>query len=103
MFKCPKCDSDIIDNNGFFKCENQKSEKKDNEWVEVGSCDFKVYKNAFSRFNGPEPTLEDIKEIYDNGEKIFTFCSASGIEYKKYVIPDDNFGIKIDFDRNVER
>jgi len=100
---CPYCSDGIIeDSDKVFKCSNQSSECQDGKWVETGSCTFKVFKGALSRFSGPEITEEFLEELIEKGEVLVDLVSKAGSNYQKYVVLDKKFGTKIDFERNVE-
>jgi len=100
--ECPKCQGEIVDNGAFFKCENseQKQNEETKEWEEVGTCTFKVWKSCFSRFGGPELTLEVLEKVLVEGEaEVELVAKGSGKPYPAIIIPDEEYVIKVDFDR----
>lgn len=100
---CPKCGGKILENEKLFQCENakQKRNEETEKWEEVGKCDWKAWKSTFERFKGPELTEELLGEILENGEVVVELISKTDKPYKKYAVPDDTYGVKIDFNRNI--
>ena len=90
MANCPKCQSQImlVENietgaNNLVKCANQKTEKKGNDFIEVGTCDFKIsfktkmhdlsVQDMQNLLNGQEVVIKDNnKMVLDLNEKYFT-------------------------------
>ena len=99
---CPKCQSEILENGPFFACENVKQEKNEEtgNWEDIGSCTWKVWKSAFVKLGGEELTLEILDKIITDGEaEVSLFSQKKGKPYKGIAIPDEKYGVKIDFDR----
>ena len=101
--KCPLCkEADIVEEDKIFRCENQSSENQDGNWVETGTCTFKAIKNSLERFGGEEVSLDLLQEIAENGEAKVDLVSKAGKPYTAFVILDEQWGIKVDFDRPRE-
>lgn len=99
--KCPICeDGELVEKDKLFECSNSKSEKNDqNEWINTGTCSFKVFKSGLSKLGYPEITADDICRLVDDGECEFNLVSQkSGKPYTAKGVIDEKFGVKINFD-----
>ena len=72
MANCPKCGEKIMlvkntetNQPNAIKCANQKTEKKGNEFVEVGKCDFKI--NFKTKLH--DLTIQDMQNLL-NGQTV---------------------------------
>ena len=66
---CPKCGKGTLKKGGkMVYCSEYKPNKKGNEWVNEGSCEFRImYKN---KIWGKDLTPQDIKTLVDGGELV---------------------------------
>jgi len=99
MIKCPVCnEGELIESENLIKCSNQSSENENGSWVETGTCTFKVFKSALSRFGGDEITLDFIKNLIENNGKLeVNLVSKAGNPYVKDALLSEKYGVSIDF------
>ena len=82
---CPKCNSDVFDQNKLYKCSND-------------SCDFIVWKSISSY----KLKSEDIISLIQNRRTslIKDFVSKKGNNFEAYIVFDNDFKTKFEFDNN---
>jgi len=101
MSLCPICnEGEIVETDILFHCSNQSSENQDGNWVETGTCKFKAFKSAFAKLGGPELTKELLDLIIENGEaEVELFSKRTNKPYTGIAVIDNDWGVKIDFNR----
>lgn len=73
--KCPICKSGMKmkkDGKGephYIYCENYKPEKKGNEFINTGTCDFKIFFDQKKAFN-MNLSITDMKKLVAGGELV---------------------------------
>ena len=112
--KCPYCKGDVIliksTANGkkinLYTCENAKKEYDDSEqfvFTADSTCTFRVYSNAFLRWNKRSFSKYEMKKLLEDEQVIIRLHGRAGTkEYFKYVITDKEYGVSILWDEEVE-
>jgi len=92
--KCPVCkEGDIIEKEKNFACDKAAWSKGDEEgakWENAG-CQYSIYKQGLAKFGKPEITAEEVKTMLETGQVMVTLTN------QKPMIPDDKYGIKVNF------
>jgi hypothetical protein len=109
--KCPYCDDGVImmqkkvvqgRNTKVYTCSNAKFYTEDGECFEsVGSCSFRIWGNSLLKYGKRGIGEREVRELLKNGSFVATLHSKRGVEYKKYVIADKEYGITVLFDDEV--
>jgi len=83
--KCPKCNSDIIDQGKLCKCANH-------------DCDFVIWKNVAQH----ELNTSEIQALLKNRKTpmINTFVSKTGNKFSAFLVFDQDFKTKFEFENN---
>lgn len=112
--KCPYCNGNIlsrkITTNGkqikLYSCENAKKEYDESEqyvFTHDSTCKFRVYSNAFLRWNKKSFSEFEMKKLLEDKQIIVRLHGKKGSgEYFKYVIPHEEYGITILWDEEIE-
>jgi hypothetical protein len=113
--KCPYCDGNVIAKksmaNGkkvnLYSCENSKKEYDDSDQFVFSSdstCTFRVYSNAFLRWNKRSFSKYEMKNLLEDGQATIRLHGRKGTsEYFKYVITDKEYGVSILWDEEVDK
>ncbi len=111
--KCPYCKSDVIakkmlvngKNIKVYTCTNAKKEYDDSEayvFTADSTCTFRVYSNAFLRWNKRSFGTNEMKKLLQDGQvKIRLYSKQKKDEYFKYAIPHKEYGISILWEEEV--
>lgn len=111
--KCPYCDGKVISkkinaqgkNIKLYSCENSKKEYDESEqyvFTADSTCSFRVYSNAFLRWNKRSFSEYEMKKLLDERQTLVRLHGRSGSgEYFKYVIPNEEYGVSILWDEEV--
>ena len=112
--KCPYCKGNVqaikSTANGkkvnLYTCENAKKEYDDSEqfvFTADSTCTFRVYSNAFLRWNKIRFWKYEMKKLLEDEQVIIRLHGRAGTkEYFKYVITDKEYGVSILWDEEVE-
>ena len=112
--KCPYCKGNVqaikSTANGkkvnLYTCENAKKEYDDSEqfvFTADSTCTFRVYSNAFLRWNKRSFSKYEMKKLLEDEQVIIRLHGRAGTkEYFKYVITDKEYGVSILWDEEVE-
>ena len=113
--KCPYCDGNVIARNfvaqgkkiKLYTCENAKKEYDESEsfvFTADSTCTFRVYSNAFLRWNKRSFSQHEMKKLLQDGQITIRLHGRAGSsEYFKYVIPNKEYGVSILWDEEVEK
>ncbi|WP_320033553.1 hypothetical protein [Halarcobacter sp.] len=113
--QCPYCKGNVISKkfttNGkqikLYTCENAKKEYDESEqyvFTADSTCKFRVYSNAFLRWNKKSFSENEMKKLLREGQTIVRLHGRKGTgEYFKYVIPHEEYGISVLWDEEVEQ
>ncbi len=110
---CPYCDG-IVTSKDFitrgkkiklYSCENAKKEYDDSGqyvFTADSTCAFRVYSNAFLRWNKRSFSQNEMKKLLKDKQTIVKLHGKKGgNEYFKYVIPNKEYGISILWEEEV--
>lgn len=112
--KCPFCDGNVISkkstargkNIKLYTCENSKKEYDESEcfvYTADSTCTFRVYSNVFLKWNKRSFGENEMKRLLRDGQTtIRLYSKRSSKEYFKYVIADNEYGVSILWDEEVE-
>jgi hypothetical protein len=111
---CPYCNANVISrkfttqgkNIKLYTCENAKKEYDESEayvFSAESCCTFRVYSNAFLKWNKRSFSEYEMKKLLNDGQAIIRLHGRRGTgEYFKYVIPHEEYGVSILWDEEVE-
>lgn len=111
---CPYCEGMVfskkINAQGkqikLYSCENAKKEYDESEqyvFTADSTCRFRVYSNAFLRWNKRSFSEYEMKKLLEDGQAIIRLHGRKGTgEYFKYVITDEEYGVSVLWDEEVE-
>lgn len=112
--KCPYCNANVISKNmivngkqiKLYSCENSKKEYDDSEqyvFTADSTCTFRVYSNAFLRWNKRSFSEYEMKKLLEDQQTIVRLHGKKGSgEYFKYVVPHEEYGVTVLWDEEVE-
>ncbi len=113
--KCPYCKGNVISRKfitqgkqiKLYSCENAKKEYDESEQYVFSSdstCSFRVYSNAFLKWNKPSFSKHEMKRLLNDKQIIIKLHSKrDNGEYFKYVITDKEYGVSILWDEEVRK
>ena len=113
--KCPYCKANVFliktTANGkkvsLYACENAKKEYDESEqfvYTSDATCTFRVYSNVFLRWNKRSFSKYEMKTLLEEGQTIIRLHGRKGTsEYFKYVITDQEYGVSILWDEEVNK
>lgn len=113
--KCPYCEglvnSKKIVAQGkpikLYSCENAKKEYDESDsyvFTSDSTCRFMVYSNAFLKWNKRSFSEFEMKKLLQEQQTIIRLHGRKGTgEYFKYVIPDQEYGVSILWDEEVQK
>lgn len=113
--KCPYCNANVISRKfnaqgkpiKLYTCENAQKEYDDSEqyvFTAESTCTFRVYSNAFLRWNKRSFSENEMKKLLKDGQTIVRLHGRKGSgEYFKYAITDKEYGVSILWDEEVEK
>ena len=113
--KCPYCEGSVIARNfvaqgkkiKLYTCEHAQKEYDESEsfvFTADSTCTFRVYSNAFLRWNKRSFSSYEMKKLLQDGQTTIRLHGRKGTsEYFKYVIPDKDYGVSILWDEEVEK
>lgn len=111
--KCPYCDGNVLSqklsvqgqNVMLYACEHAQKEYDLSEsyvFSADSTCRFRIYSNAFKRWNKRSIGHYEIKNLLEEGRIKVRLHGRKGTqEYFKYAIPDEEYGISILWDEAV--
>ena len=89
----------------LYSCEHAKKERDVNDdyvFSARSTCRFRVYSNAFLRWNKRSFSEQEMKQLLKEGQTIVRLLGRKGSgEYFKYIIPDLEYGVSILWDEEV--
>ena len=112
--KCPYCQSNVISKKinvqgkqiKLYSCENAKKEYDESEqyvFTADSTCTFRVYSNAFLKWNKRSFSEYEMKKLLQEGQAIVRLHGRRGTgEYFKYVITDKEYGGSVLWEEEVE-
>ena len=90
-----------------YTCENSKKEYDDSEqyvFTADSTCTFRVYSNAFLKWNKRSFSEYEMKKLLQEGQAIIRLHGRRGTsEYFKYVITDKDYGVSILWEEEVDK
>ena len=109
--KCPYCDDGIIvmqkkivqgKNTKVYTCSNAKFHTEDGECFEsVGSCSYRIWGNSLLKYGKRGIGEKEVRELLSEGVFTATLHSKNGVEYKKYIITNEEYGVSVLFEDEV--
>ena len=109
--KCPYCkDGSIVmqkkivqgRNTKVYTCSNAKFTTEDGELFEsVGTCSYRIWGNSLLKYGKRGIGEREVRELLSEGIFTAVLHSRSGVEYRKYVIPHEEYGISVLFEDEV--
>ena len=109
---CPYCEDGKIEvskkmvqgkNTKIYTCSNATFMSEDGEMFEsTGTCSYRIWGNSLKKYGKKGIGPREVSELLDNGSFTATLHSKFGSEYKKYVIPHEDYGIEVLFSEDVE-
>ncbi len=111
--KCPYCGGSVISQKltirgqkvNLYSCKHAKKERDINDdyvFSSDASCRFRVYSNAFLRWNKRSLSEYEMKQLLKEGQIAVRLHGRKVTsEYFKYVIPDPEYGVSILWDTDV--
>jgi DNA topoisomerase-3 len=105
--ECPVCkEGHIYEGKGSFMCTKaswkNEGTKEKAKWVNSG-CEYSIWKEALKKFNKATISKTEVKGLLKNGKMKVTLKSKTGNNYEKYILIDPKWGVKVDFETNIER
>jgi hypothetical protein len=113
--KCPYCEANVIarkfETQGkkikLYTCENANKEYDESEafvYTADSTCTFRVYSNAFLKWNKRSFSTYEMKKLLQDGQTTIRLHGRKGTgEYFKYVITDKEYGVSILWDEDVPK
>lgn len=101
---CPLCKGNIIEKEKSFSCDNAKwtFDETFEEWQNLG-CTYKINKSALKRFGKFKISKNEIKKLFENEYVVVKLKNRFTKEfYERYLLIDNEYGVKIDFETEVE-
>ena len=89
---CPRCGAEVTESPQAYGCSR---------WRE--GCEFKIWKDALKRFGGKKITKTVAKRLLSKGEDVVTLKNRQGKENDYFVVLDENYGIRVDFETKVKQ
>ena len=99
--KCPLCDGNIIQRENSFGCTNANWEQ-DFDNLENDGCQYSIHKESLKRYGKRKITVSDIKSLFKKGFFIAKLRSRYKQEYFKYVYINEEYGLEVDFNSEIE-
>ncbi|RUM66985.1 MAG: hypothetical protein DSZ03_00335 [Sulfurimonas sp.] len=109
--KCPYCEDGTVvaekksvlgKPTKVYRCSNTRFHTEDGECFEsVGSCTYRIWGNALVKYGKRAIGEREVKELLRQGSFIAVLHSRNGYEYRKYVIPHNEYGIHVLFHEEV--
>lgn len=111
--KCPYCEGNVVSQKitakgqkiNLYSCEHAKKERDVNDdyvFSSDATCRFRVYSNAFLRWNKRSFSEYEMKQLLREGLVAVRLHGKKGTsEYYKYIIPDPEYGVSILWDSEV--
>ena len=110
--KCPCCEDGVVlmdrkivrgAKMRVYSCSNTKIATEDDgeTWERVGSCNYTIWGDALKRYGG-SISPNNIKELLSEGQFVAELKSKSGKAYEKYVVADEEYGVSVLWDIDVE-
>ncbi len=111
---CPYCSGKVLSKNinvngkkvKLYSCENSKKEYDESEqyvFSADSTCRFRVYSNAFKRWNKRSFSENEMKRLLREQQAVVRLHGRKGTsEYFKYVIPHEEYGVSILWEEEVE-
>jgi len=112
--KCPYCEGKVTSRKmtaqgkqiKLYSCENSNKEYDESEqyvFTADSTCTFRVYSNAFLKWNKRSFSEYEMKKLLLDGQTIIRLHGRRGTgEYFKYVITDKEYGVSILWDEEVK-
>lgn len=112
--KCPYCEGSVFSSKisvqgktiKLYSCENAKKEYDESDayvFSHDSTCTFRVYSNAFMRWNKRSFSQYEMKKLLEDEQVVVRLHGRKGTsEYFKYVIPDNQYGVSVLWDEEVE-
>lgn len=111
--QCPYCEGKVISkkinvkgkNIKVYTCENAKKKYDESEqyvFTADSNCRFRVYSNAFLKWNKRSFSQNEMKELLQNKQiKIRLHGRKGSKEYFKSIIPHEEYGVSILWDEEI--
>lgn len=111
--KCPYCEGNVfvkeINVRGkavkLYTCEHATKEKDLNDdcvFRAESTCRFRVFSNAFLRWNKRSFGISEMKTLLNEGQVVVRLHGKKGTgEYFKIVVPDLEYGVAIVWDSDA--
>ncbi len=100
---CPLCDGSIVQKENSFGCTNAKwSESDEVDELENDGCRYSIHKESLKRYGKRKITVSDIKALFKKGSFVAKLRSKYKQTYYKYILVNEEYGLEVDFDTDVE-
>jgi len=108
--QCPYCGGNVIAQKisvkgqkiNLYRCEHANKERDMNDdyvFTSDASCRFRVYSNAFLRWNKRSLSEYEMKQLLHEGHIAIRLHGRKGTrEYFKHIVPDPEYGVSIVWD-----
>ena len=110
--QCPYCEDGVVTMvkkpvrgvpTRVYQCSNVKVTTEDGEcWEQEGACVFTVFGNALARYGKRAIGPKEVRELLSEGSFVAVLQARSGHAYRKYVIPDREYGVTVLFDTDID-
>lgn len=100
---CPLCDGKIIQKENSFGCTKANwTESNEGESLENDGCRYSIHKESLKKYGKRNITVSDIKKLFKNGFFTATLKSRYKKTYYKNVFVNNEYGLEVDFDTEIE-
>jgi len=100
---CPICDGHIIQRENSYGCTNANWQHDDHfDELQNTGCRYSIHKESLKRYGKRKVSATDIQKLFKNGFFTAKLRSRFKKEYYKYVMVNDEYGIEVDFNTEVE-
>ncbi len=111
--KCPYCNANVISkkiiargkNIKVYSCENAKKHYDESEiyvFTSDSTCRFRIYSNAFLKWNKKSFSELEMKKLLKEGQTIVRLHGKKrSREYFKYIIPHEEYGVSILWEEEI--
>lgn len=112
--KCPYCDGSVLSQKltakghkiTLYHCEYAKKERDINDdyvFSAGATCRFRVYSNAFLRWNKRSLNEYEMRQLLSEGQIAIRLHGRKGTrEYFKTIVPDPEYGVSILWDTPID-
>ncbi len=89
-------------NTKVYTCSNTKFHTEDGECFEsVGTCSYRIWGNSLLKYGKRGIGEREVREMLEHGSFTAVLHSRNGHEYRKYVVPHEDYGISVLFEDEI--